>query len=141
MIRFPLFSALCLGACTPLGNEPTDGEMDRVDAALRRLPCVGDLNDWDRRYFYHPIFSSSETARALEENRTPKPTSYLRSIVEIDLRQANFAEFGRGRKGYSDFPPGSGDNDDRHYRMVLGSYDLISGKLDMLHCGENVSPP
>ena len=141
MIRLLLVASLCLSGCASAEIKPTDDEMDRVEAILQQLPCVGNLNRWERRYFYHPEFSDEENARALKEDRIPSPTGYVRSLIEIDLREANFDEFGSGRKGYSNFPPGSADTDDRNYRMVFGTYDLKARKLSLSHCGGNIAPP
>jgi len=115
--------------------------MDRVEAALAKIPCVGDLSRWDRRYYYPPSFESEEAWTALEEQRDPEPSSYDRNFIEIDLREAGFEEFGRGRKSYSNYPPGAIDTDDRSYRIAYGSYDVKSGKLDLAACGPNMTPP
>ncbi|HEX2811838.1 MAG TPA: hypothetical protein VHO04_04060 [Sphingopyxis sp.] len=115
--------------------------MDHVEAELSRLPCVGDLSKWERRYFYRLEFSDEENTRSLKEDRMPKPTGYIRSLIEFDLREANYEEFGSGRKSYSDIPPEAGDTDDRDYRLAIGTYDLKTGKINVYHCGRNLSPP
>ncbi|MBB6427451.1 hypothetical protein [Sphingopyxis sp. JAI128] len=141
MIRLWLITFLCLTGCASAEIKPTSDEMDRVETVLQQVPCVGDLDGWERRYFYHPEFSDEENARALKEDRMSRPTGYDRSLIEVDLREANFGEFRSGRRSYSDYPPGSADNDDRKYRMVFGTYDLKTRKLNLYHCGANIGPP
>lgn len=132
---------LLLSACVTREVKPTEAEMDRVEAALNQLPCVGDLGDWERRYYYVSKYFAEELDAANKQGREPRPSRYNKSIVEFHLRQAHFEEFGSGRKGYAGYPPGSADIDDRDYRMAWGGYDLNTGKLHMADCGRNMSPP
>jgi hypothetical protein len=139
MMRFlPL---LLLSCCAAQDVKPTEAEMDRVEAALKPLPCIGNLADWERRYYYMPEYAVGELDAAIKQDREPKPIGYDKSVVEIDLREAHYEEFGSGRKSYVGFPPGSGDTDDRDYRVAWGGYDLKAGTLHMADCGPNMSPP
>jgi len=139
--RFVFLLILVLSSCAAREVKPTEAEMDRVEAALSESPCIGDLADWERRYYYSPKYFAEELDAAIKEGREPRPSRRNKSIVEFDLREAHFEEFGSGRKSYADYPPGSADNDDRAYRVAWGGYDLKTGKLQMADCGPNVSPP
>lgn len=139
---FLLSVSMFLASCDSAPPKPTESEMDRVELALKDTPCVTDLNAWDRRYFYSRKINESMRA---EYERGEKPSMWIfdHSIVEVDLRQAGFEEFGYGRKSYGDTedPPGWMGIDDRSYNMATGTFDLTSGKLDLRSCGPNMSPP
>ena len=141
MRRFSIPLLLLLTACALRESGPTDAEMDRVEAALQQLTCIGDLGDWERRYYFLPKYRDGALDEAIKQDREPIPSGYDKSIVEFDLREAHFEEFGSGRKRYVGIPPGSGNTDDRDYRMAWGGYDLKTGKLHMADCGPNMSPP
>ena len=135
IVLLPLF---LLAACTPREVKPTEAEMDRVEAALAKLPCIGDLSRWERQYLYHPDFFAEEVAAASKEGRAPRPSGYDRNVIEVHLREAGFEEFGSGRKSYSTYPPGSLDSDDWKYLIAYGSYDLKGDKLHLAACGPNM---
>ena len=132
--------ALALSACAAREVKPTEAEMDRVEAALGREECIGDLKSWLRRYHYKLEFSPEESEAAWKERREPQPTAYNKSVIEVDLREANFEEFGNGRRSYSNYPEGSGGIDDRDYRMAFGTFDVATGLLNLAACGENMAP-
>ncbi|UKK84386.1 hypothetical protein L7H23_17725 [Sphingopyxis sp. BSN-002] len=138
MNRLAFSAALILAACSMPELKPTEAEMDRVETALRQKPCIGKLADWERRYYYQLQFSSDKSEKSVRKGLMPKPTGYDRSIVEIDLRQANFEEFGSGRGSYADYPPGAADTDDREYNLAFGTYSLETGELHLAHCGPNM---
>jgi hypothetical protein len=137
MRRLAIVSILLLSACVTRDGKPTEAEMDRVEEQLEKIPCVGRLANWERRYLYPPEYSDAELDAAIKEEREPRRSSVDRSKIEIHLRQANFEEFGEGRKSYADYPPDMSDTDDRSYRIAYGSYDLTTGKLDLAACGMN----
>ena len=137
MRPFAVAVLLLLSACVSREGKPTEAEMDRIEKQLERVPCVGRLVNWERRYLYHPEYSDVEVDTAIKEAREPRRSGYDRSKIEIHLRQANFEEFGEGRKSYADYPPDMSDTDDRTYRIAYGSYDLTSGRLDIADCGLN----
>jgi hypothetical protein len=138
---FPILALLLLSACAAREIKPTEAEMDRIEAQLAQVPCVGRLADWERIYLYHPDYFAEEVDAAIKEGRAPRRSGYDRTKIEIHMRQANFEEFGEGRKSYVDYPPGLADTDDRAYRIAYGSYDVKSGKLDLAACGPNMTPP
>ena len=137
MIRFAPVLLLLLAACVAREVKPTEQEMDRVEAALEKLPCIGRIDDWERRYLYHPQYFGEEVAGAMKEGREPRPSGYDRSQIEIHLHEANFEEFGEGRTSLSNYPSDLLATDDREYRLPYGSFDLITGKLHMAACGAN----
>ena len=139
----PLLATFLI-ACSASTSGPTVAEMDRVEHALVAESCVGDLETWDRRYFYGRTINRSARARAeFEQGRTPSMWIFDHSIVEVDLRQGGYEEFGFGRKSYGDLedPPGWLALDDRSYKLVLGTFNLTTGKLRLSACGENMSTP
>ncbi len=131
---------LLQASCAPDNlNKPTDAEMDRVETALLANSCANILTNWDRRYNYGLRFDSKEELEnAWLENRQQRPSSYNKNIVEIDLRQANFEEFGSGREAFDNYPPNSGGIDDRNYKVAFGSFNLETGELNITSCGENM---
>ena len=133
----PLLLLLLLSACVTREGKPTEAEMDRIEKQLERTPCIGSLADWERIYLYHPKYFAEELDAAIKEGRQPRRSGFDRAQIEIHLRQANFEEFGEGRKSYADYPSGLLDTDDRGYRIAYGSYDLGRGKLDLAACGTN----
>lgn len=137
MRPFVIAALLLLSACGTHQSKPTDAEMDRIEKQLERVPCVGRLANWERRYLYHPEYSDEELDAAIRAGREPRRSGFDRSKIEIHLRQANFEEFGEGRKSYVDYPPDMSATDDRTYRIAYGSYDLTSGKLALTACGPN----
>jgi len=137
MTRLVLLLFLGLSACAAREVKPTESEMDRIEAQLAQMPCVGRLADWERIYLYHPDYFAEEVDAAIRECREPRRSGYDRTKIEIHLRQANFEEFGEGRKSYADYPRGLADTDYRAYRIAYGSYDVKSGKLDLAACGAN----
>ncbi|KQZ60725.1 hypothetical protein ASD67_15555 [Sphingopyxis sp. Root1497] len=137
MTRLVLLLFLGLSACAAREVKPTEPEMDRIEVQLAQMPCVGRLADWERIYLYHPDYFAEEVDAAIREGRAPRRSGYDRTKIEIHLRQANFEEFGEGRKSYADYPRGLADTDDRAYRIAYGSYDVKSGKLDLAACGAN----
>lgn len=62
------------------------------------------------------------------------------NIVEVDLREGGYEEFGFGRKSYknAEDPPGWLAIDDRPYKLVFGTYDLETGELHLRQCGPNM---
>ncbi len=140
MIRSFLPLVLLTTGCAPAEMKPTESEMDRVEAALEREGCIGELKDWLRRYHYKLEFSPEESVAAWKEKREPRPTAYDKSIIEVDLREANFEKFAGGRRSYSNYPEGSGGIDDRDYRMAFGTFDVATGRLNLVACGENMAP-
>ena len=137
MRPFLVLPLLLLSACAAREVKPTDVEMDRIEAQLAQVPCVGSLADWERIYLYHPDYFAEEVDAAIKEGREPRRSGYDRTKIEIHMRHANFEEFGEGRKSYVDYPPGLTDTDDRAYRIAYGSYDVKTGKLDLATCGAN----
>ena len=137
MIRFAAVLILLLPACMTREVKPSEQEMDRIEAALQKLPCIGKIGDWERRYLYHPEYFAEEVAVAAKEGRQPRPSGHNRSMIEIHLHQANFEEFGEGRQSLSDYPSDLLATDDREYRIAYGSFDLKTGKLHMAACGAN----
>ena len=137
MRLFAVGTLLLLSACVNREGKPTEAEMDRIERQLERVPCVGNLANWERLYLYHPEYSDKEVEAAIRDGREPRRSGYDRSKIEIYLRQANFEEFGEGRKSYADYPGDMSDTDDRKYRIAYGSYDLTNGKLDITDCRLN----
>ena len=137
MIRLAPVVFLLLAACVTREVKPSEIEMERVEAALQKLPCVGRVDDWERHYLYRPKYFGEEVAIALKEGRSPRRSGYDRFTIEIHLREANFEEFGEGRSSHADYPSGLLANDDRKFRIAFGSYDLRSGELQMAACGVN----
>ena len=103
-------------------QPPPRGALDYLESQLSHIGCVGDLAHWERRYAYRERVQ--ETVYSLDT-----------AIVDIQLKQAGKFGFKPGRS-FVDGP--LIEPDDRRYRVVIGSYDLLRHELKIEVCGPNV---
>lgn len=131
-----LVSILLTSACVPLSSRepyaaqdsatPSAALVGRIEAILAEDPCVGSLDRWARYYRWQ---------RGLDGPN--------RDIVDVDLRQAGFFGYRRGRYILPEPDPRlrPGEiivtGDDRRYLVGFASYDVRLDRLTMDHCGPN----
>lgn len=128
---------LVLPACATRDVKPSAAEMDRVEAALRKIPCVGDVGAWSRSYFYHAKYFGDEVAAAAREQRAPLASGHVRTQISFALQQASDESFVAGRVSFAAPPPGvnsAGSDGSAGLRRAMGSYDLRDGRLNIAGC-------
>lgn len=123
--------ALALSGCTTREVKPAGPEMDRVEAALVQKNCVADLSQWQRIYYYHPKYFGDEVERALEEERAPRSSGHVRTLIGLELIPKDQGDGGKaGRISLSE-PP---------YRPagqtapVRGEFDIRDGSITLVGC-------
>lgn len=124
-----------LSACGVREVRPSDNEMDRVDAALQAEPCVGELVDWHRNYYYHAKYFGDEVEKAAKEGRAPRASGHVRYIVGFDLRSRRGGD--SAQRVSLVHPPISSDDapvESGAERRAAGTFNLRSGELSMARC-------
>jgi hypothetical protein len=125
-------AALLLAGCATRDVKPTDGEIDRVEAALAGLACVGDPAQWRGHYYYHPKYFGEEVEDAAREGREPRSSGHVRTLIAFDLRQGGDNVAGRVSLGA---PLGDGATSaETGVRRALGSYDMRDGSVKLQSC-------
>lgn len=161
-----LVTGLLLAGCGVREMRPSDMEMDRVDAALQAEPCIGELVDWHRSYYFHAKYFGEEVEKAAKDGRVPRASGQVRHILGFELRRTHpegeqrislpNPPKGTGQKDMWQQEIGQGDvgqDDDLGVRRAAGTFNLRTGVLNMAHCdaedgpddatkaGHRVSPP
>jgi hypothetical protein len=98
--------------------EPSE-IMDLADNELSKTPCIGDLREWNRLYYY----------------AVPYPDEKTKPQLHFVFREAGVHGFVSGRQFVS-----MGDAvtlDDRAYKVAMGSVDSSTGKPKLEMCGSN----
>jgi hypothetical protein len=127
---------VALAACDPTGplpRTPGEGLASEIEAKLSKVPCIGSMSRWERRYSYSS--RPSDLAKILTFGSSGRWYKY--NSVEIDYRQAGFDEFRAGRVFYRGAGPF--EIDDRQYNLVLGHYNTATHTAYVWACGPNFS--
>lgn len=136
-LGFAMAMSLTLSACATRDVKPSEAEMDRVETALRANPCVDDVNQWSRNYFYHAKYFGEEVETAATEQRAPRASGHVRTQISFALQQKLGAQKSAGRTSLA-APPVSekdaGGGDGASLRRAFGSYDLRNGTLHIARC-------
>lgn len=138
---------LVLAGCGVREARPSELEMDRADAALQAEPCIGELVDWHRSYYYHAKYFGDEVAKAAQEGRMPRASGHVRHILGFELRRTQPS--GEQRLSLAQPPLGpeqgqakkqaqaaAGKQSD--VRRAAGTFNLRTGELDLAHCDPDV---
>lgn len=127
-----LCAALVLSGCGTRPVKPAEVEIDRVEAALAKQSCVGELSGWQRQYYYHPKYFGEEVEQAKKEGRVPRSSRHIRTLIGFDLRQggANAA----GRISLESPPMDGAEAAQSGERRALGSYDIRTGAVELVRC-------
>ncbi len=113
----------CYGVFPWERTVPDEAVIDGIERELSGHACIGDVDQWERIYFF---------ARDHDSIREAADTNK----IWIRFKQAGVHEFRAGRRIVT-FDEGAGGIDDRQYRMVSGDYDVSSGRISIEHCGWN----
>lgn len=138
-----LVMVLVLAACGVREIRPTDMDMDRVDAALQAEPCVGELVDWHRTYYFHAKYFGDEVAKAAKEGRAPRASGHVRHILGFELSRTQPG--GAQRLSLAQPPLGpeleakseqaqAAAGKPADVRRAAGTYNLRTDELDLAHC-------
>lgn len=114
-----------LSGCNQLqttSDKPSQAVVNQIEDRLRAIKCVAPLSKWGRSYWY-----SRDRAGRIDHNS-----------VEIDLREAGFEEFKRGRYIFAAPPIRRFNTDDRDYKIAFGSFDVSKKHINMQACGPNI---
>jgi hypothetical protein len=125
---------LVLAGCGVREARPSEWEMDRADAALQAEPCIGELVDWHRSYYYHAKYFGDEVEKAAKEDRSPRASGHLRHILGFELLHTQ--SDGEQRISLTSPPRGgaAASDGDRIVRRAAGTFNLRTGDLNMAHC-------
>jgi hypothetical protein len=129
--------AVSLSACWssgPLRRSPDTRLVDAVESKLRKVPCVGSLDRWERHFTYSSKWSF--LAYVLSLGTSDRWFDY--SKLRVRFYQAGFEEFRTGRIIGQEKPPAA---DDREFNLVFGDYDIPSHTLTIWACGPNMGGP
>ena len=117
---------LVAGACSPerrADEVPSAEQIDRVETALSRSPCIGDLAQWERNYRY-----SRKAGMFFWHSINPDL-----EVIEMHLRQAGTVAVRPGRAVVE--PSLSRDWPDiKGIRAIDGRFWLGNGRLQLRGC-------
>src|SRR5690348_14257666 len=117
LLLLAAFALASCGYCS--GPLPDRTEIVRVEQAISKAPCIGEISNWGRTYQYH-----------LRPNSLAVFLSKLdRDVIDFDLSRGSKPGGFRRRPPY---PPIGYILDD--LSMARGSYNLRSGKLEFQFC-------
>jgi len=132
----------CQKADVRKGQRPTDRELkerydawasqqprpprqvvDRIEALLAKEPCIGALNQWSRTYAYDEDMNTN---------------ILYPGIIAFDLKAAG--KFGIEPGLHLTEPNSWFGIDDTPIKMAWGNYEVVSDKLAIGFCGNNLGP-
>lgn len=139
MKRYAVLALTILGSgCSSSSDfHPTKSDIDKVEAALARSKCVGDLDKWRRTYVRMPVFTQGEIEAARKENRMERLVNFDKRMIEFTLHRANGRNIIAGRaklKRPEDFDLKCSEPD-----CLLGGYAIPRNEL-YLECEESPAP-
>jgi hypothetical protein len=114
----------CGGPTGVIPRAPRSRVADDIEAKLAKVPCVGQIDRWERHY----SFASKLGSRRFRE--------YDYRHVLIAFYQAGFEEFRSRRVFHHGAEPVR--LDDRAYNLVFGDYDIPTHTVSIWTCGPNV---
>ena len=101
-------------------RRPTADAIDRLEATLAQNACVGSMDRWGRFYSY-----GLDSAGEVDEAK-----------IDFYFRQAGIHGFRAERRITA--PDEWANLDDGDYRLVIGSFDRASARIDIQVCGPNL---
>ena len=120
-----LCSAILLGCSGPEGelSMPRAADVERLEAAVARHPCIGSLDGWERNY----RFAMSKRVFWPDSNHANQ------DVIEFHLRRAGTVAIAPARNlvpltENGDWP------DSSPIRTVDGSFVISSGRLTVARC-------
>ena len=108
-------------------GTPAVAVIDKLERRLEKEPCIGELSNWQRRYWYG------------YDEEGPFPAPVDKGKVEFKLSEAGKFDFVSGRRIVRlDDADAQPMIDDRPYLVVFGRYDTTKEMLTLDGCGPNI---